>query len=228
VTAYLVAPPGEGMFAGLIYAHPGDGDRGYFLDEAVAMAPAGVVSLLVDAPWVRPEPWRYDLNYTPANDRDVYIQHILDLRRGIDVLVTHGDVDPERLGFVGYSAGAHAGGVLAGVETRLAAYVLMAGLPTHSDRVPRRISSVWSNAELTAYMEAIRPLDAVHYIGYAAPAALYFQSARQDEIITVEDTIRFYDAASEPKELVWYDAGHRLNEQAHRDRTRWLMEQLGL
>ena len=55
VTAYLVAPPGAGAFAGqhagIIFWHPGDADRAFFLDEAVVLARAGGVSLLIDAPW---------------------------------------------------------------------------------------------------------------------------------------------------------------------------------
>ena len=39
---------------------------------------------------------------------------------------------------------------------------------------------------------------------------------------------RFFEAASEPKEIRWYDAGHFLNDQAHQDRIAWLGERLGL
>ena len=42
------------------------------------------------------------------------------------------------------------------------------------------------------------------------------------------DAQRFFEAASEPKEIRWYDAGHFLNEQARQDRMAWLGERLGL
>jgi len=228
VTAYLVVPPGEGPFAGIIFAHPGDGSRASFLDEAVALAEMGAVSILVDSPWARPAPWQRELNYVPENDRDVYTQEIVDLRRAVDLLASRGEVDAERIGFVGHSYGAHVGGVLAGVEKRIRAYVFMAGVPALSDRIPGRIANVLPEEDLAAYLEATRPLDAVHYVGHAAPAALLFQCGREDEIIAEATSLRYYEAGSQPKQIVWYEAGHSLDDQARLDRANWLGEQIGL
>jgi dienelactone hydrolase len=228
VTAYLVLPPGEGPFAGVLFAHPSDGSRDSFLEEAVWLAETGAVSLLIDSPWARPEPWQRDLDYTPDNDRDMYTQEIIDLRRAIDLLSSRQEVDPERIGFVGHSYGAHIGGVLSGVETRIRAYVFMTGVPSRSDRIPRRISSAIPADDFVAYLEATRPFDAIHYVGHAAPAALFFQCAREDEVITHETSQRFVGAGSQPKQVAWYDAGHGLNDQARLDRARWLAEQIGL
>lgn len=55
VPAYLLVPKGSGKFAAIVWAHwlmPGSPlqNRREFLDEAVALAPSGVVSLLIDAP----------------------------------------------------------------------------------------------------------------------------------------------------------------------------------
>ncbi len=219
-TAYLVLPSGEGPFAGILFAHPGDGSRDSFLDEALTLAQAGVVSLLVDSPWARPEPWQRDLEYNPTNDRDMYTQEIIDLRRAVDVLISREEVDPERIGFIGHSYGAHVGGVLSGVETRIKAYVFMAGVPSRSDRIPRHITSALP--DLSAYLEATRPFDAIHYVGHAAPAALFFQCARQDEIIAKDTSRRYSEAGSQPKQITWYDTGHSLDDQARLDRARWL------
>jgi cephalosporin-C deacetylase-like acetyl esterase len=228
VTAYLIVPPGEGSLAGIIFAHPGDANRAFFLKEAVTLAQAGGASLLVDAPWARPEPWRRELNYTSANDRDIYIQDVVDLRRAVDLVTLRANVAPERIGFIGYSYGAHMGGVLAGVETRIQAYVLMAGMPSRSDRIPKRITSVLPAEDLSAYLEAIASLDAVYYVGHATPASLFFQCAREDEIITEATSWRYYEAGSQPKQITWYDAGHSLNDQARHGRARWLAEHIGL
>src|SRR3984885_9653600 len=59
VPAYLVIPKGTGKFAGVIWGHwlmPGaaNSNRDEFLDEAIALAPAGAASLLIDAPKNRP------------------------------------------------------------------------------------------------------------------------------------------------------------------------------
>jgi hypothetical protein len=43
-----------------------------------------------------------------------------------------------------------------------------------------------------------------------------------------KESMEFYDAASEPKIIKWYDADHYLNEEARKDRIVWLKQQLGL
>lgn len=227
VTAYLVVPPGAGPFAAVLFHHPGDGSRASMLEEAITLANYGVVGLLIDAPWARPEPWRRELNYVPENDRAVLIQNVVDMRRGIDLLVARQDVDRERIGFIGYSYGAHMGGVLSGVETRVRAYVFMAGMPSYRERIPSHIAAALSAEHLAAYRTLVGPLDAFRYVGHAAPAALLYQCARHDEILDEALSLRFYEAGSEPKEIMWYDAGHSLNEQAFADRLQWLGEHLG-
>ena len=59
VPAYLVVPKGKGPFAAVIWGHWYWGNspmrnRKQFLDEAVVLAEAGVVSLLTDGPIARP------------------------------------------------------------------------------------------------------------------------------------------------------------------------------
>src|SRR3954470_12521091 len=59
VPATLVQPSGKGPFAGILFGHwmmPRSSfrNRKEFLDEAVLLARSGAVSLLIDAPMVRP------------------------------------------------------------------------------------------------------------------------------------------------------------------------------
>src|ERR1051325_11343783 len=59
VPAYLVVPEGRGPFAAVVWGHwywqnSSMRNRRQFLDEAIALAPAGVVSLLTDGPINRP------------------------------------------------------------------------------------------------------------------------------------------------------------------------------
>src|SRR5919205_1748087 len=59
VPAYLVVPEGRGPFAAVLFGHwmmPGSPlrNRREFIEEAVVLARAGAVSLLIDAPHVRP------------------------------------------------------------------------------------------------------------------------------------------------------------------------------
>jgi dienelactone hydrolase len=112
VPASLVTPPGTGPFPAVLFRHWQQGTRSEFLDEALALARAGVVSLLVDAS-------------TPA-----------DLRHGVDVLASRPEVDRQRLGFVGHGLGASVGSALVGGEPRLRALVLMGGSGDFASKAP--------------------------------------------------------------------------------------------
>ena len=234
VTAYLVVPTGSGPFAGVLFLHPGQGDRSTFLDEAVALARLGAVALSIDGPSRRPPEFAHHHPRTDEGFRSRWIQAIVDLRRGLDLLASRPDVDPERIGYVGHSYGATLGGVLAGIERRISAYVLMAGLVAHSEwwrsgdhEHYRRFRQQITQEQLDAFVESMAAFDAIHYIGHAAPAALLFQFARHDEFISAQEAMRYWEAASEPKEMRWYDTDHFFGEQARQDRVAWLGEQFG-
>ena len=236
VTSYLVVPKEGGPFAGVLYLHPGEGDRATFLGEAIAFAQAGAVAVSIDGPFTRPSPWRRAPHPREIDAyRDVFVQTVVDLRRGIDLLASRTDVDADRIGYVGHSYGATLGGVLAGVEKRIKAYVLMAGLAAFSDwcRASDHPWAKWLRETLTVqqlehYVREMSAIDANRFVGQAAPASLLFQCGRRDESVSEGDAQRFFEAASEPKEIRWYDAGHFLNDQARQDRIAWLGERLGL
>ncbi|EFH88304.1 dipeptidyl aminopeptidase/acylaminoacyl-peptidase-like protein [Ktedonobacter racemifer DSM 44963] len=234
VPAYLIIPPEAGPFAGVIFVHWGEGNRDEFVDEALELAPLGTVSLLIDAPLARPEPWTAPGN-TPEEFRESDIQLVIDIQHGIDLLLTRPDIDRQRLGYVGHSLGATKGGIVAGIEKRVRAYVFMAGLPSvadsfrtsaHPDMVEMRATT--STEELEHLISLMEPLDAIHYVGKAAPAALFFQFARHDEFVTERDALWYEQVASSPKLTKWYETDHQFNPEARHDRVAWLCTQLSL
>jgi pimeloyl-ACP methyl ester carboxylesterase len=236
VPAYLILPPGEGKHPAVLFLHPGQGDRKTFLDEAVGLArDHGFVSLTINAPFLRPEnqgkrggnPWN------PEVERREKIQTIQDLRRGFDLLVARPEVDPRRLAYVGHSLGATVGGILAGVEKRPVAFVLMAGYPslTHAvmsngDQGSIAFRELATPEQRDAYVKTMEPFDALYYIANAAPAKILFQFARRDEFISAWDAAAYVWVAKEPKEVLWYDTDHFFNEAARRDRDEWLVKAL--
>lgn len=236
VTALLVTPVARGRHPTILFGHWGGGDRSEFLPEAIWYARAGVVSLLPSYPWTRPQPWRTALRYSadPAHDFDVYVRTVIDLRRGVDLLVARSDVDARRLGYVGHSYGAQWGAILGAVDRRFGALVLMTGVPDldalyvesgDPDYVELRTREPERVARLLAVMA---PLAAVRYITWAAPASLLFQCARYEQMFPQSATDRYYAAASTPKSLRCYPTAHDLNDpQALVDRASWLAGRLG-
>ncbi|MGB2957992.1 MAG: hypothetical protein WBD30_03825 [Bacteroidota bacterium] len=237
VTAYLVVPAGKGPFAGLVFGHWGPGNRTEFLPEAMLYAEAGATSLLVDYPWVRPAPWRrklYHVSHAEA-DHETYVQAVVDLRRGIDLLSARPGVDPSRLAYVGHSYGAQWGAILSAVDDRVKAAVLMGGVPDGAaiylenddpDIVEFRAST--PKGEIENYLQVNARTDAIHYVRHAAPTPLLFQFARYERYFNEAAMKKYAQAASEPKLVKWYETGHDLNDvQALLDRSEWLQGKIG-
>jgi uncharacterized protein len=230
VPTLLVVPTGRGPFAGVIVQHGMPATKESMLAAGKDLARTGAVAVLVDAPFNRPEhggPGSDPLSFTPK-DRDEQIQLIVDLRRAVDLLVARPDVDQARLAYYGVSYGAAMGGLLAGVEHRPKAYVLAVGdggLVSHftgPDDADRPEVQSFPAEQRQRWLQAMRPIEPINFVGKAAPAALLFQAGTRDELIPQQDTRRYYQAASQPKQLRWYAAGHELNCAARTDMAAWL------
>jgi dienelactone hydrolase len=234
VPAYLLVAPGPGRRAGLLFMHWGQGNRSEFLAEGLAAARAGAVCLMIDAPYHRDEFQGPTGMGHPANERALFVQLVVDLRRGLDLLVARPDVDAARLGYVGHSLGATWGGALVGVDHRLRAAVFMGGLPSLTDPTHSYTEEFWAifreqygEEKIRAYQAVIGPIDPEHFVSHAAPTRLLFQFARRDRFISDAAAKAYVAAARAPREVRWYFTGHELNDQASlRDRAQWLSLQL--
>jgi dienelactone hydrolase len=236
VPAYLVVPEGKGPFAAVIWGHwywrnSDFFNRREFLEEAVALAHAGVVSLLTTGPGARPG---HVQDNTPLNEPQVAdrVQAIVDMRRGADLLLARKDVDPLRLAFVGHSYNAEVGAYLSGLDKRFKAFVLMAG--SMSDEVDlaseeyKQYRLKVGPEKFDAFMTKYSWLDAGKFVSHAAPAVVFLQYATMEEFATPERARQYAAIVSEPKRFQLYDAPHALNAEARRDRIAFLTEQLKL
>lgn len=238
VSAYLVVPKGKGHFAGILFAHYGLGTRSEFLPEAKLYAKAGAVSLMPDYPWDRPRPWRKSVDNfdRPELDRNTFIQAIVELRRGMDVLLARDDVDSKRIAYVGHSMGAQWGSILSAIDQRMKATVLMAGVAEEGDLLLRssnpNLIELRNNqpaGQLQRYCQALVELDAIRFVGHAAPTELLLQFANFERYFDSTSMQHYIDAASEPKKVLHYDSGHELNDpEALRDRYLWLVGAIGI
>jgi pimeloyl-ACP methyl ester carboxylesterase len=206
VPAYLVIPKGKGKFAGIVWGHwlmagVANANRAEFLDEAIALAPAGVVSLLIDAPPNRPD-------FKPPAGPETIAQQVVDLRRGLDVLLSRSDIDAARIVYVGHSFDSAIGAVLDATDKRFAAFVFMSGPQKLDKQVP------WTNP--------------ASYANRLGPAPALFQYGLHDELTPIAAAKDYVAMASGPKTVKFYDAGHALNAQARADRDSFLRKVLKL
>ena len=238
VGAYLVVPNGKGPFAAILFGHWGNGTRAEFIPEAKIYARAGAVSLIPDYPWDRPQPWHKTPDHfdKPEVDRDIEIQAVVDLRRGIDLLLSRPDVDPKRLAYVGHSFGAQWGSILAAVDKRMKTAVLMAGVAECSDIMLRSndpgivdFRKTQPAGQLEKYCQVTGDIDAIHFVDQAAPIPLLLQFANFEQYFDKTSMQHYVAAASEPKKVLYYDTGHDLNDpQALKDRYGWLVNYIHL
>jgi dienelactone hydrolase len=224
VKAYLVVPAGKGSFAGILWTHwlgePNTSNRTQYLDEAVALAKKGVVSLLVDAMWSDPT-W-YEKR-DPEQDFDASIRQTIALRRAMDFLVSRPEVDGKRIAYVGHDFGGMYGILMAGLDKRAKTYVFIAVTDSLLDwaffatQPKSKLEYIRKNAVLELS-------DFVHQIDNASTL---FQFAKNDVYVARASTGVLFDAANTPKERKFYAADHAMNKpEIAQDRDAWLLKEL--
>jgi dienelactone hydrolase len=226
IKAYLVAPTGKGRCAAILFFHwlgEEKSNRDEFLEEAVALARQGTVSLLIQGyfPWaVAPK--------DGETDRQRIIDETVEVRRALDLLISQPRVDRKRIGYVGHDYGAMYGAIVSGLEHRVKTFVFMAAMSNFGDWSLKYWPKSAAKGE-AAYRLATKAVDPINFVPNAAPAALLFQFSNNDKYISKEIANSYSGVASKPKQVLWYDALHDLNiEAARKDRREWLKRQLGL
>jgi hypothetical protein len=242
VPAYLLIPPGGGPFPAIIWGHwlmKGSplANKDEFLEEAVILARSGVVSLLIDAPQARND-WVEDKGGTLATIKqqsEAALHQVTDLRRGVDLLYGRPDVDRKRIAYVGHSFDAHVGAILAGVETRIGSYVLMASgysdeEETFTSTNPETIAHIKEVGEdnVRAYFHEYAWDDPVYFLGHTDRESIFLQFASADPI-SKDMGQKYLDRFSaKDKKMEFYSGPHALNAAARLDRDRWLQKHLGI
>ena len=206
VPAYLVEPAGSGPFPAVVFQHGRLGNRSQFLGEAHHLRAHGIASLLLDAPWARAGGRRILTGRT--SDAVTLRQTVVDERRALDLLAARPEIDPQRLGVVGFSLGAIASAVLVGVDHQIRCGVLASA--------GQRLAPLLQRFGGARYLRAMAAFDPVRWIGDAT-AKLLVQNGRHDRDFPPYDAL----ARGRP-DGVMYTAGHTLNMHAVQERERWL------
>lgn len=179
-----------------------------------ALLQRGVASLALDLPLhgTRADPVQMQAARNPMAMIRLWRQALADVRLGLRYLGARPEVDRERLGIVGYSMGSFLSVVVAGDDPAVRAVVLAAGgdLP-----------------EGTPFAGAARMVaDPIRAVRKLAGRPLLMVHGRHDRTVRPEQARRLYEAAAEPKEIRWWDAGHYLPAAATEGAAAWLQARL--
>jgi dienelactone hydrolase len=113
-------------------------------------------------------------------------QAVCDLRRALDALSTHPELETGRCAYAGFSMGTILGASFCGADPRPRAAALAIG------------GGGFGPSEV----------DPVRWIGRFAPRPVLFVNASRDERVPRAASEALFAAAGEPKEIAWFDCGH--------------------
>jgi uncharacterized protein len=212
-----------GTVPGVVMQHGLPGKAEFVSWVSGNIARHGAIVIALDAPFARRS--GPPMEFTPQDSAE-QVQLIVDLRRAFDVLERRRDVATARLAFIGRSYGGAMGGLLAGVEHRPRAFVLVVpdgGLVAHYTAAGHGGAlDTLSRERRERWLAAMRPIEPIRYIGCAKGASFFFQAARRDESVTPQNAIAYQRAAPQPKRVRWYDLDHNLGWPSIVDELEWL------
>jgi hypothetical protein len=154
---------------------------------------------------------------TLARLRPAALDSVCDVLLLTEYLSRRPDVDPQRIFLIGGSLGAVVAAVAGGIDARPAAVVLLYGggdlgpLIAHTLRHPAQDAPVpHSIAPLVGRALAwwLTPLAPERYAAAIAPRTLIMINGADDSLVPRRYALALYDAARQPKELVWVEGEH--------------------
>ena len=221
--ALLVLPASKGKHPAVVLMHGSGGDRRELLGLAATLAARGIVGMTIDSPVARLQTKTLPAGLAGLRRRNALLeQEVVDLRRAVDVLRSRPEVDPARLGFLGFSAGARSGAILSGVEPRIGSFVLISG---GADPVSAYVRGA-GPALRKQIVPLLQEVDPLRWIHYARPNTIFFEDGRRDEIVPRRALIALIGAAPKPQRVRWYPSGHSPNGREQADALAWLGERL--
>jgi predicted esterase len=205
------APP----VPGALLLHGYASEKALLADTAgKALLARGVASLAIDLPLhgERASGLQSFSRQNPLAMLELWKLALDECATALHYLSARPEIDRQRLGLMGYSMGAFLGVIAAAQHREVRALVLAAGgdLPD---------STVFGNL----VRMAADPITAVRQLN---GRPLLMVNGRFDRTVTADQAERLYAAASQPKELRWFQTGHRLPADAVEFAAKWLSEKL--
>ncbi len=179
------------------------------------LCPAGVAVIAIDAQYhgERKVAGKAMFSADLATSVAAFRQTIIDNRRALDYLATREDLDATRLGLLGASMGGIMGTVLTAVDQRVHSAFLVVG---GGDLVGLFLASMHPAADdvrkaLQGMAEQARPalayIEPTNFAAHISPRPLQMLNGNDDQIMPKACAQALYDAARDPKRIVWYNGG---------------------
>ena len=208
--------PADAPSGGVLLLHGYSSRREHMADGVgESLLRHGVASLSIDLPLhgTRHDPLQAQSARNPLAVFGLWRQAVRECRLAFHYLGARAEIDRRCLGVAGYSLGSFLAVMLAADEPGVRAVCVAAGgdLP---DGTP-----------LAAVARTIAdPLRAVRRLN---GRPLLMVHGKNDRTVTPAQARRLFEAAGEPKEIRWWNAGHYLPADAIDYAAGWLVTQLG-
>jgi dienelactone hydrolase len=224
VDGYLVEQPGRQRRPAVVLVHGSGGDRRQLLGTAVALSRRGAIALTITAPSsAHPPPAAQSVQALLAATQGETVHDVVAVRRAADVLSSLANVDPSRLGYLGWSAGAKLGTFVAASDPRFKALAL---LSAGADKLSAFVAA--APAQLRPLVKRkLGSVDPLRYVAAAGSGKLLLEDGTQDSVIPHRALVNVVQAAPPRTTVRWYRAGHALTAKAFTDAAVWLAQRLG-
>jgi uncharacterized protein len=200
---------------GVLLLH-GYSSRKEHLSEGMgaALQRHGIASLAIDLPLhgTRGDPLQAQASRNPLAMMGLWRQALREARLALGYLGARPEIDAGCLAVAGYSLGSFLAVMTAAEEKQVRAVVLAAG------------GDLPAGTPLSAVARAVA--DPVRAVRRLAGRPLLMVHGTADRTVLPEQARRLYDAAGEPKEIRWWNAGHVLPAAAIDEVAEWLRERL--
>jgi uncharacterized protein len=215
IPGILLLPRAPVPAPGVVLLH-GYSSRKEHLAEGVgtALQRHGIASLAVDLPLhgTRADPLQAQAERNPLALVALWRQALREARLALGYLGARPEVDAASLALAGYSLGSYLAVMTAAQEPSVRAVVLAAG-----GDLPR-------GTPLSTVARAVA--DPVRAVKRLKGRPLLMVNGTADRTIRADQARRLFDAASEPKEIRWWNSGHVLPGEAIDHVAAWLRERL--
>ncbi len=223
IQAYLIEPIAAGRVPGIVLVHGSGGDRSELLPQAIELAQRGAVTMTITAPSTSdPLPAPTNVAELLTGSTETTVRDVVAVRRAADVLGTRPTVDPKRIGYLGWSAGAKTGTFVAAADPRFRAIAL---LSAGADAVAAFVSAAPAG-DRKIVRQALSSIDPIRYVALARPGTLLLEDGTKDTVIPHEALENVIKAAPRGTLVRWYPTGHALSAKAYDDAFAWLLQKL--